>query len=230
VRQEITNGGRLTSRRYLLLSILLGIVVIAVFASRRGVSSPAAKQSGKVTIEKLPVSVAVHTFDPAAPPADMPPLAAGEEAECDSNFTSNVNVKGQPEKHDATHAVVTVTEVKMTLQLAINVWVPEAATQHVIEHEQGHRQIAERYYQTADKVGEQIAAKFLGKEVPVSGADLKAEAGKLLEQMSAEITAEYNVALNADRAQRRYDDITDHSRNDVSADDAVAQALQDGQQ
>src|SRR5260370_41375724 len=30
-----------------------------------------------------------RTFDPAAPPADMPPLSTGESAECESNFVSN---------------------------------------------------------------------------------------------------------------------------------------------
>ncbi len=171
----------------------------------------------------------VHRFDPTAPPADMPPLAAWEEAECDSNFVSNANVKGRTEMVDGTHGVVTVTAVKVTLQLTINIWVPEGATEHVIEHEQGHGQISEHYYETADKVAEQIAATYLDRQVSATGGDLNAEVNKLLQQMGAEITAEYNQRLNPSLAQNRYDDITDHSRNDVSAAEAVAQILKDVQ-
>ena len=106
---------------------------------------------------------------------------------------------------------------------------PEGATEHVIEHEQGHRQIAEHYYQTADKVAEQIAAAYLGKQVSASGVDVNAEVNKLLQQMGAETAAEYSKKLNPDLAQNRYDDITDHSRNDVSAAEAVTQVLKDVQ-
>jgi hypothetical protein len=180
-------------------------------------------------IDKQPVTFAMHTFDPSAPPADMPALAAWEQAECDSNFVSDANVKARTEMLDPTHGVVTVTGVKITLQLIINIWVPQGAPDHVIEHEQGHRQIAEYYYQSADKVAEQVSAVYLGKQVSVSGTDLNFEINKSLQQMGAEITVEYSKKLNPDLAQNRYDDITDHSRNDVSAAEAVAQVLRDVQ-
>jgi hypothetical protein len=47
--------------------------------------------------------------------------------------------------------------------------------------------------------------------------------------MGAKITAEYSKKLNLDLAQNRYDDITDHSRNEVNATEAVAQVLRDVQ-
>src|SRR5690348_7749313 len=78
---------------------------------------------------------------PKKPPADMPPPTPGEDAECDSNFISDAAVGGQAKQTDATHAIVTITQVKVTLQLEIIVWVPNKVTQHVVEHEQGHRQI-----------------------------------------------------------------------------------------
>jgi hypothetical protein len=107
--------------------------------------------------------------------------------------------------------------------------VPQGAAEHIIEHEQGHRQIAENYYQTADKVAGQIVAAYLGKQVSAGGADLNAEVNKLLQQMGAEITAEYSRRLNPDVAQNRYDAITDHGRNEVSAAEAVTQVLKDAQ-
>jgi hypothetical protein len=224
---EVKNGERLPLRKYILLCVLLGIMLFAGLSSRHQTASRAANQAPSLTIDKQPVTFAMHSFDPSAPPAEMAPLAAWEEAECDSNFVSNANVKGRTELADGTHGVVTVSEVKMTLQLTINIWVPQGATEHVIEHEQGHRQIAEHYYQTADQVAEQIAVTYIGKQVSATSADLNMEMNKLLQQMGAEITGAYNQKVNPSLAQNRYDDITDHSRNDVSAAEAVAQALKD---
>src|ERR1700674_5477372 len=114
-------------------------------------------------ISKQPVAFANHTFDPAAQPTDMPHLAPGENAECDSDFLSNASVRGETRQTDATHATVTITQIKVTLGLNINIWVPSGATQQVTEHEEGHRQISEYYYQTADKLAERIAATYMDK-------------------------------------------------------------------
>jgi hypothetical protein len=213
--------------KYILLCALLGLVLLAGLTMRHQSASPAAKQALSLTIDKQPVTFVMHTFDPAAPPADMPPLAAWEEAECDSNFVSNANVKGRTEIVDGTHGVVTVTAVKVTLQLTINIWVAQGAAEHVTEHEQGHRQISEHYYETADKVAEQIAAPYLNKQISATGGDLNAEVNNLLQQMGAEITAEYSQRLNPSLVQNRYDDMTDHGRNDASAAEAVAQVFRD---
>ena len=113
----------------------------------------------------------------------------------------------------------------MTLQLNVTVWVPAGVSQHVMEHEEGHRQISENYYQNADQLAGQIAARHIGKRIELSGADLDAESQKALQQTADEITEEYGWELNTQPAQLLYDSITDHSRNDVSIPDAVNHAL-----
>jgi len=113
----------------------------------------------------------------------------------------------------------------VTLQLNINIWVPTGVTQLVIEHEEGHRQISEYYYQTADKLAERIAKKYMGKRFEIDGTDLGAESSKVLQQMAADITGEYNKELNPGPTQLLYDDITDHGRNDAVVKDAVAHAI-----
>jgi hypothetical protein len=187
------------------------------FASRREPAVP--------TIIKQPVAFASRTFDPSAPPTDMPPLRAGENAECDSNFLANTSVRGESQQTDATDATVTITQIRMTLQLNINTWVPTGATQRVVEHEEGHRQISEYYYQTADKLAERIAAGYMGRRVEITGTDLNAESSKMLQQMATEITDEYDKELNPGPTQLLYDEITDHGRNDVVVKDAVAHAV-----
>ena len=113
----------------------------------------------------------------------------------------------------------------MTLQLHVNVWLPTEASQVVADHEEGHRQIAEYYYETADKLAERIAATYIGKRIDVTGADLDTESSKMILQVATEITHEYTKRIDSNAAQLLYDDITDHSRNGVVAKDAVDHAI-----
>ena len=204
--------------------LLFGWLAWRGFSSRRPLGEVPAPATVPI-IDKQPVVFASRTFDSAAPPADMPPLSSGESAECDSQFLSSASVRGESRPTDATHATVTITQIKVTLQLNINIWVPTGVTQHVIEHEDGHRQVSEFYYQTADKLAERISAPYMGKQVEIAGTDLGAESSKILQQMATEITAEYNKELNPGPAQLLYDSITDHGRNEVVVKDAVAHAL-----
>jgi hypothetical protein len=209
----------------LLFCVLPGALGLGLLGCRGDATSPQFEETPRPVINKQPVNFAKHTFDPAAPPSDMPALAPSENAACDSNFQSSASVSGQSRQTDAAHAMVRVTQIKVMLQLNITIWVPTDVSAHVLEHEEGHRQISEYYYQSADKIAERIAAKYLGRRVDVAGTDLNGESNKMLEQMAREITAEYNRELNPEPAQLLYDDITDHSRNEAVAKDAVAHAL-----
>lgn len=216
-------------QRIILLCALLAAVIVVSWLVWR--SSSSHLQSGVAaspTIIKQPVNFASRTFDPENPPPDMPQLAPGELAVCDSNFLSNANVGGDAHETDSTHAIVTVTSVKVNLQLNVTIWMPVNVSQHVVEHEQGHREISEHFYQDADKLAAKIAEKYLGRKFSISGTDLQSELSKSLQQMGSEITEEYSRELNPNPTQLRYDAITDHSRNDVSAKDAVAQVLSGG--
>ena len=212
-------------RRLILLGVLLGVLIFGWFTWRDRSSPRQLREAPVPTISKQPVAFANRTFDPATPPTDMPPLAPGENAECDSDFLSNASVRGESRQADATHATVTITQIKVTLQLNINIWVPTSVTPHVIEHEEGHRQISEYYYQTADKLAERSAATYMGRRVEITGTDLGAESSKMLQQMATDITDEYNKELNPGPTQSLYDAITDHGRNEVIVKDAVAHAI-----
>ena len=213
------------SRRIIVICGLLAVLGFA-WLTWRGLSSRSSLRDPPApTINKQPVSFASRVFDPAAPPADMPPLALGEDAECDSDFISSASVSGESQQTDATHATVTITEVRVTLQLNITIWLPAGVAPHVIEHEQGHRQISEYYYQTADKIARRIAVYYMGIQIEISGTNLNAESSKMLRQMATEFTDEYNRELSPGPAQLLYDAITNHGRNQVIVKDAVAAAL-----
>ena len=202
------------------MAVLLVVICGCDSGSRRQVTERDAP-----TIIKQPVAFASHTFDPASPPPEMPPLSPGEVAECDTNFVAQASLRGETRSTDATHAMMTIAHVTVTLGLNINIWVPIGAEPRVIDHEDGHRQVSERYYEMADKIAERVAANYIGRRVELSGTDLNAESNKELQQLASEITQEYNKELNPGPAQLLYDDITDHGRNGAVVNDAVEHAL-----
>jgi hypothetical protein len=212
-------------RRLIVLCVLLGALILGWLRWREVRLRELPTETSGPVVNKQPVNFATRTFDPAAPPAEMPPLNSGESAECDSNFLSSAGVGGETRPTDATHGTVTITRIKVTLQLNITIWVPAGATEHVIEHEEGHRQISEFYYQNADQVAARIAANYIGKQAEVTGANLDAESTKWMQQVASEINEKYNKELNPEPTQLLYDTITDHARNGVEARDAVNHAL-----
>lgn len=213
------------SRRSIVLCVLLATLVAGWLWRRNSSSRRHPEGLVAPVITKQPVTFATRTFDPTMPPADMPPLASGEDAECDSDFQSNATVDGETRQIDSTHATLTITQIKMALQLNVTIWAPLGVTQHVIEHEQGHRQISEHYYQTADHLAAGIAANYIGRQIELTGADLNAESSKMLRQTATDITDEYNKELSPGPTQQLYDSITDHGRSDIVANDAVAAAI-----
>jgi hypothetical protein len=212
-------------RRILVLCLLLAVLIFGWLNWREHTSQQQLRALPEPTVIKQPANVASRSFDPASPPPDMPPLNPGENAECVSDFTANANVAGQTLRRDATHGAVTITRINLTLLLNITIWVPTGVTQRVIDHEDGHRQISEYYYQTADKLAERIAAAYMGKQVEIAGADLNAESTKALRQVATEMSDEYERELNSEPTQLLYDSITDHSRNEVAVQEAVDHAL-----
>lgn len=210
--------------RIFLFSVLLSVCVCACRTASDSTVPPKV-QSDAVQITKLPAQYAAHTFDPAVPPAGMPPLHPGEAAVCDSDFIARSSVGGQPRRTDATRAMLTITKVMMTLQLQTNVWVPTGAPQNIAEHEEGHRQIADYTYQTADQIARRIATSYIGRRVEVTGDDLDSAANQKLLEIATEITNAYTTQINNNSTQLLYDNITDHSRNGVVVSDAVAHAI-----
>ena len=213
------------SRNFIALCIFLGLVILGLLIWRNSLRAHQESNRAAIAIDKRPAAYTSHTFDPNAPPSDMPSLAYGEEAVCDSDFSSHTTVGGLSEKTDATHATVTITTVKMILQLSVNIWVPAGVTQHVVEHENGHRQISEYYYQTADKLADRVASSYVGTKVDITGADLNAEFEKALSQAANDITTEYGKDINLAATQQYYDTITDHGRSESDSKQAMVAAI-----
>jgi hypothetical protein len=202
------------------------VVILLIVLLIPGVPSGHAEQP-QVTVVKMPVNVETKYFDPKRPPRERPPLKPPEEAVCASDFLSDASVGAQAVQTDATHAKATINLVKVTLQLDITIWLPMNPQPWTVQHEEGHRQISEYYYQNADAIARRIAEPYLGKVFEISGRDLRKALSAALQKVGAEITNEYNRQMPVETTQLRYDDITEHSRKDIPAPEAVARAVKE---
>jgi hypothetical protein len=203
-------------RWYLIVLFLLVLQVSTVRADQP-----------QVEIIKMPAQVGTRYFDPKRPPRDRPPLKGPEEAVCAGDFLSNASVGAQAMQTDATHAKATINRIKVTLQLDMTIWLPNNPQKWTIEHEDGHRQISEYYYQNAEAVARRVAESYIGKTVDISGSDLRKALSAAVGKIAEEITNEYNRQMPVETTQDRYDTITEHSRKEIPVADAVAQALKE---
>ena len=191
-------------------------------------SAPAAyADSPQVEIVKMPAQIETRYFDPKRPPRDRPPLTGPEEAVCAGDFLSDAAVGAQAMQTDATHAKATINRIKVTLQLNITIWLPNNPPKLTVEHEEGHRQISEYYYQNADAIARRIGESYLGKTIDLSGRDLRKALSAAIGKAAEEITNEYSRQMPVETTQARYDEITDHNRKDIPVPEAVAQALKE---
>ena len=212
-------------RRSIFLYAWLAVLIFAGCKLPGQSSLEQPRVAAKPIIDKHPVNFSSRTFDPSNPPPDMPPLPSGEVAECDTDFQSNASVGGKSFQTDATHATLTVTRVTVTLDLIITIWVPTDATQHVIEHENGHRQISEYYYRTAGNTAEQIAAAYWENRYPSAARTCMPSPAKRCGKWAPRSPTSTTRRSNPGPTQLLYDTITDHSRNEVDAREAVDHAI-----
>jgi hypothetical protein len=212
-------------RRILGSCLLLALAALGWLNWRYVQARREAAVAAHPVVVKHPVHFMPRTFDPANPPSDMPPLNPGELARTDSDFASSVHVSGQSRRVDTTRAVVTVTRIDVDLQLNLIIWAPPDAGPRIIDHENGHREIAEYYYQNADKIMERVADGFMGRQIEISGNDLFAEYTRALQTVAREMNSQYHQQIDPEPAQLLFDTITDHGRNGTAVKDAVAHAL-----
>jgi hypothetical protein len=186
-----------------------------------------ANAADTVVVVKAPVKVARRIFDPKNPPADMPPPQPPETAECDSDFLCTASVGGQAQLTDATHARLTITSVKESLELNIVIWLSTNSFKKLEDHENGHRKISEIYYKDADAVAKRVGQPYIGKQIDITGPDLHKAMAAELDKAGDEISSAYLKNTAVETTQLRYDAINQHGVNDVPVADAIAQALKE---
>ena len=208
------------------------LVVTLLAAAFFALGSSAARAA--VTVQKKPAVVERKTFDPGNPPAEMPPLNAGELAVTSSDYQCGTQVQYAPRRsktRGGRHAVsYTVHGVKMVLELKIVIWNPTSASEKLKAHEEGHREISETMYKTAEVHAKAAGQKLDGRRFVGEGDTPEAAekaADEALQAANKEVCESYlELTSRAGvRVQNFYDDLTGHGRKPMAEKDAIKQAF-----
>ena len=135
--------------------VLIGSLLAWVLA----VATPAA---GQVTVQVEPVNVVRRTFDPKHPPPDMPRLTRHEVGLCAYSFGCRTEIAARRDKKNESPRI---TRIRLNVRLEITLWTPDPGSPKIRAHEEGHREICEIYYHSAESIGREVAGRFIGTKL-----------------------------------------------------------------
>ncbi|MEO6002880.1 MAG: hypothetical protein ABIZ04_07375 [Opitutus sp.] len=180
-----------------------------------------------VTIKKNPPKITRQPFDPKRPPSRMPKLTPPESGVCHFEFTVDAGLGTFTDQIDPTTVEVEVDSVDMILDLEIDIWTMTAAPKKLVSHEEGHRQICERYYQGAEKIAERLGRQMIGRKARGSGPNKQKATDEAIHKLLGELNLAYmsETRVRCSAAQKRYDKITNHSLIPIPEAEAIAQTI-----
>lgn len=187
-----------------------------------------------VKVEKAPVVVVRKTFDRRNPPKDMPQLGPRADAVthfrfgCSTGAAYEVTSRRRDRRNGGCTATAKINDLNVKIELEITIWVPRGARRKLVDHEEGHRVIGERVYETADRAAREEARQWIGRTVTGRGADCAAAADAAVRDASHAFCQTYLEATSnwSSRVGDLYDDITDHGRRDTPpAEEAIELAF-----
>ncbi|MEA2711322.1 MAG: hypothetical protein QOF78_3923 [Phycisphaerales bacterium] len=180
----------------------------------------------EVEVTRKPPAAVTKTFDPSRPPKEMPPLRPGEAAVCESKFLCQVQVEVEISSAPGERPECKIVGIKSELRLDVVIWLPTDATHKIRVHEDGHRQISERFYAQAEEVAKKLGAKYVGKELEIKSSE-QAETRPIIQRVANEFCQEYlgTIEVPSEKVQMKYDQLTDHGRNKLSEREAIRRAL-----
>jgi hypothetical protein len=180
-----------------------------------------------VTIKKNPPKITRQAFDPKRPPRQMPKLTPPESGVCHFEFTVDAGLGTYTDQINPSTVEVEVDSVDMILDLQIDIWAMKGAPKKLLDHEEGHRQIAEHYYRDAENIARRLGTKMIGRKARGTGATKQAATDAAVHTLLSELNLAYmnETRVRCSACQKRYDKITNHSLIPIPKADAIAQAL-----
>jgi hypothetical protein len=157
----------------------------------------------------------------------MPPLKPGEAAVCESKFLCQVQVEVEISSAPGERPECKIAGIKSELRLDVVIWLPSDGTHKIRVHEDGHRQISESFYARAEEVAKKLGQKYIGQALEVKSAD-QAETRPVIQRVANEFCQEYlgTIEVPSEKAQMKYDELTDHGRNKLTEREAIRRALE----
>lgn len=214
---------------------LKGFSILLVFCALFSVSPPSAAPESNINVnvtKKLP-QIETKTFQRDSPGPEVP-LKPGEDATTAWNFGYAVELacrlntmKREGAKYRASFKI---TRVTATLTMPVTLWLPNNVNKRLSEHEDGHRQICEEIYATAEKTAERQAELMIGQVFSAEAKSLEEAQNQAIFEASSELNRLYcrDTLDYSRRISNLYDHLTRHGKNRTPVFIAVREAfLQD---
>lgn len=197
---------------------LLGLFLFLVFPSQ-GLGI----ESYDVLVKKAEPTVERRTFKKRSEPK----LAKGEKGRTDTKFQLGINFEIDliDTRKIGDRIMVTIRPKQTTakLSLPITIWTPDDAPEKLLDHEDGHRRIAERIYEEADALIKFHARAILGKYFQGEGADEDSAIKSAYELAAAQLNDSYRDAIYdySRCVNEEYDRLTRHGLDELDEEDAI---------
>ena len=188
---------------------------------------PAVGQGSAVRVTREePITVRTE-FDPARPPAEMPPLTPPEAGICKSTFVLSASVTYSAERLSGLAARIYVDGLDIVTRLRFDIYTAQGAPPKLRAHEEGHRAIGEHYYSGAAKIAEDIGRRLIGVTFDGTGIDQEAAQENAFGKAVAEIERDYmaRIRVPSAAANERFDEITRHGLEAIEESEAIARAI-----
>jgi hypothetical protein len=178
-----------------------------------------------VTVE--PPTVAYVEFDPRRPPDELPSGGPEGSAACHNVFEIEAGIASSIEMLTPTTVRAYPTNFDIITRLKVTIYTPDDAPSKLRSHEEGHRAIAEHYYRNAEAAAREAAASVQSRSFDAGGVDRAAAERAVGELMRAALTAAFmqRTQARSAAANARYDAITSHGLDTITATDAVVGAI-----
>lgn len=191
----------------------------------------AASASDAVQLRIAEPQVVRRTFERSNPPQDMPKLNHGEEGLTVSDFSiatqARLQILDEAPDGFVIQSRVKVHSITVDTALKITIWLPKKPKADLVAHEEAHRELSEYFYGDARRVAEDLAQPLIGRVFTGRGKTA-AEARQAAIQKAVDgLSADFLAAVEgkASRANKRFDEITDHGRRDIAIEKAKRQAI-----
>jgi len=184
-----------------------------------------------IVIDRAPVTSTTRIYDPRIGDARMPATLPDEAGVTVSNFKCVAVLQGSVVHHmqqgNDVIAEVRVESADIKLALDVTEWISQEGGPKIRAHEDGHRLIAEHFFDRADDSARTIARLLIGTSVFGTGLDSDEAAKNALNIASAHLVRDYMIEVRdrSDRVQHAYDDITHHGTNKVDEMVAIERSL-----
>lgn len=116
----------------------------------------------------------------------------------------------------------------VSMELSLDVQSACGQKEHTRAHEKGHVEICRRVYEErAEPAARKACQMVIGKQFTGRAANRQAAVNAAKKQAGRQICQQYRAATAdvVEAVSRAYDDVTEHARNKVSAEDGIKEAF-----